>query len=295
MNSALNRYYEFMEASPLIIEDNNISYVLHAAAVYHFRKFSFSSLNFNLRCSTSNESQIHSRPFHLAQDTLIQELLDNRTGSCFHHNSLFLTMLQAVGIQSWIVSCIVHDPLNPEMRFEMPSHVAIIFYHFGNEYLFDPGWDGTTLSVYQIPTALNTTSRLGQYQIRYTYGRDYEYAFEKIREGDNTTIIRYEFNLTPSQLTSHEESVVYLNSKRYAFHSLFLYTHIKDNTIFSFVNRRLNSRTIDGEEIENTALPSNISVTDKISEIFGPSEGLIAGLVASMFKNIELGRMICSE
>eukprot|EP01036_Dinobryon_divergens_P023901 gene23901-32297_t len=283
-----------MEAPTLIVEDS-ISSDLNAAAVKHFRKFSFSSLDFNLRCSTSIDLQIQNRPFHLEQNSLIQELLENKTGSCFHHNALFLAILESSGIQSWMVSCIVRDPLNPERRFDLPSHVAIIFNHGGNEYLFDPGWDGTSLYVHQIPIFPNTLSRLGQYQIRYTHDRDYAYAFEKIREEENSTVIRYEFNLTPSNLSYHKESVEYLNSKHYAFHSLFLYTRIKDDTIFSFVNRRLISRTIDGEEIESTALPTNISVTDKLLEIFGTCEGLIAGLSASMFKNIELGRMICSE
>lgn len=294
MESILTRYYKFMEDSSLIIE-NDISSVLNAAAVNHFRKFSFSSLEFNLRCSNSSTEQVQNRPFHLEQYTLIQELLDNRTGSCFHHNALFLAILESLGIQSWMVSCIVRDPLNPERRFELPSHVAIIFNHSGNEYLFDPGWDGTTLSVHQIPTAPNTLSRFGQYQIRYSHGCDYSYAFEKIREEDNSSVIRYEFNLAPSKLSSHEESIAYLNSSRYAFHTLFLYSRIKDGTIFSFVNRRLASRSIDGKEVENTELPSHISVTDKLLEIFGPCEGLIAGINASMFKNIELGRMICSE
>lgn len=277
-----------------MVDDCDICSVLPAAAVNHYRKFSFSSLYFNLRCSTSTGVQIQNRPFHLAQHTLIEELLNNRTGSCFHHNVLFLAILESAGIQCWIVSCIVRDPLNPERRFDLPSHVAIIFKHCGHEYLFDPGWDGTSLSVYQVPTTQNTLSRLGQYQIRRTYGRDYAYAFEKIGENEST-VIRYEFNLIPSILSSHEESIAYLNSERYAFHTLFLYTRIKDNTIFSFVNRRLISRTIDGEEIDNTVLPSNISLTDKLIEIFGPFEGLMVGLRSNMFKNIDMGRMICCE
>ncbi len=280
----LKRYYQAVGGPPSTTTEVDLLSVLQAAAVQHFRHFSFSSLDFNLR----------DRSLPLDRNQLIHQLLGNKTGSCFHHNAVFHAVLENLGLHPDFIACLVHDPMQPGKRFELASHVALVFEYAGQPYLFDPGWDATSLSVLQLPTAEQPLARQGTYQVRYTGATDYAFAFEKIK-ADGTSIVRYEFNRTPTCLADYAPAVEYLNSERYAFRTLFLFTQIKDEELISFVNRYFIRQTISGEAIEHTLLPESVSVQAKLLEWLGSAEGLFANLTVSDFKNDALGNAICED
>lgn len=281
---ALTQYYQSIKMSIKINSNDDIATILHDAAVQHFKKYSFHSLYFNLR---DKNVPINNR------NALIYQLLEDKGGSCYHHNAVFQAILEDNGIDSRFISCLVHDPMNPGKAFELATHVAIIFDYNDQSYLFDPGWNGTTLAIYPLPVGVNSVAVNGKYQIRRTENPSYSFSFEELKT-DGTSVVRYDFNSNPTNLADYTDAITYLNSKTYAFYTLFVFTQINaDNHMISFVNRRMIIQTLSGEELHNAELPEDVSPLEKLTELLGPSEGLIADLQINEFKNSGLGSSIC--
>ena len=286
----LMRYYQSTKMSDRINAGDDIATILHDSAVQHFQQYPFHSLYFNLRNKEDPTKQDMIVP--LNRNALIQQLLENKGGSCYHHNAVFQAILDDNGIDNWFISCLVHDPMTPEKTFDLATHIAIIFNYNDKLYLFDPGWDGTTLSVYPLPQGANQVAKHNKHQIRHTGNPDYPFSFEEIKS--DGAVVRYDFNSTPTNLADYERAITYLNSKTYAFNTLFLFTGINiDNDMIRFINRRLIIQTISGEEKHNAEIPKNISVIDKLNELLGYQEGLMANLNVDDFKNPDLGSVVC--
>jgi arylamine N-acetyltransferase len=286
----LRRYYQSINTSIKINADDDIASLLHEAAVRHFQQYPFHSLYFNLRNKDHLTGEDIPVPLH--RNALIQQLLVNKGGSCYHHNALFQAILEDNGIDSWFVSCLVHDPMSPDKTFDLATHIAIVFKHNDKLYLFDPGWDGSSLSVYPLPEPTDPVARDNQHQIRYTGHPDYPFSFEEIKPAGAVT--RYDFNLNRTNLADYERAIHYLNAKTYAFNTLFLFTKISENQeVIRLINRRLIIQSISGVERHNAELIENVSLLDTLTELLGPQEGLTKDLAMDDFKNPELGRLIC--
>jgi len=208
---------------------------------------------------------------------------------------VFQAILADNGIDSRFISCLVHDPMSPGKAFDLATHIAIIFDYKGQSYLFDPGWDGTSLSIYPLPEEANPVVGHGKHQIRRTNNPDYPFSFEEIKT-DGTAVVRYDFNSTATNLADYEHAINYLNSETYAFYTLFLFTQINpDNQLIRLVNRRLIIQTIAGEELHNTELSEDVSLIERVTELLGSKEGLMIHLNVDDFKNPDLGRLICQS
>lgn len=281
----LTRYYQSTQMPIKISSDDDIAKILHDAAVRHFKQYSFHSLYFNLR-----DKKV---PLH--RNALIQQLLEDKGGSCYHHNAVFQAILADNGIDSRFISCLVHDPMNPGKTFDLATHIAIVFDYKGQSYLFDPGWDGTSLSIYPLPEEANSVIGHGKHQIRRTDNSDYPFSFEELK-ADGTSVVRYDFNSTPTNLADCSDAIIYLNSKTYAFYTLFLFTQINpDNHMIRLVNRRLIIQTLAGEELHNAELSEDVAPIEILTELLGSQEGLVAHLHVDDFKNSNLGRLICQS
>lgn len=281
----LTRYYQSTIMPIKFSSDDDIAKVLHDAAVQHFKQYSFHSLYFNLR----------DRKVPLHREALIQQLLEDKGGSCYHHNAVFQAILVDNGIDSRFISCLVHDPMNPGKAFDIATHIAIVFDYKGQSFLFDPGWDGTSLSIYPLPEEANPVSRHGKHQIRRTDNPDYPFSFEELK-ADGTAVVRYDFNSTPTNLADYEPALNYLNSKTYAFYTLFLFTQINsDNHMIRLINRRLIIQKIAGDELHNAELPADVSAIEQLTKLLGSQEGLMAHLHVDDFKNPDLGSLVCQS
>ncbi len=285
----LQRYARGLSTDIHLNADESIAAQLQRMAIEHFKRFSFSSLYFNV---CQNKDPLQNKPLLLNRNALIHELITNQDGSCYHHNALFQAILEFNNIDSWFVSCRVHDPMNPEKIFDMDTHIAIVFKVDNQLYLFDPGWDGTSLSVYPIPKTMNTVIQDGHYQIKYTEHPDYPFSLEEIKTQGIVT--RFDFNTKKAPLEQFEHAIDYLNSKDYAFDTLFLFTKIDDEArMIRLVNRRLMIQRISGEMLHNEQLPDDISIADQLRALFGPQEGL-TNLCVDDFKNPTLGALFCN-
>lgn len=279
----LTRYYQSTQMPIKISSDDNIAKILHDAAVRHFKQYSFHSLYFNLR----------DKKIPLDRNALINQLLEDKGGSCYHHNAVFQAILVDNGIDSRFISCLVHDPMNPGTVFDLATHIAIVFDYKGQSYLFDPGWDGTSLSIYPLPDEANPVTGHDKHQIKRTDNSDYPFSFEELK-ADGTAVVRYDFNSAPTNLADYELAINYLNSKTYAFYTLFLFTQINsDSHMIRLVNRRLIIQTIDGEELHNAELPEDISPVERLTELLGSQVGLMTHIYVDDFKNPNLGSLIC--
>ncbi len=266
---------------------------LQAIAVKHFQTYSFHSLYFNLHDKTSEPTC--DMPLVLNRNALIHQLMDHGGGSCFHHNAVFQAILDANHIENWLVSCLVHDPLHPENTFDFATHIAIVFKHQGVCYLFDPGWDGTSFSIFPVPQGDNPPCTHQQHQVRRTNHAEFPLTFEEMKP-DGHCVPRYDFGLSPTAIEDYQDAIDYLNSPRYAFHTLFLFTQIDEQrNIIRFVNRRLIIQTLQGEVLHNDELPEEESVLQKITEHLGPQTGMLASLHTEDFKNPSLGVRVCES
>ena len=273
-HSALNAYYQHV-AEVTFDADAPLSELLQEVGIRHFKKYSFSSLDFNLK----------NRTIPLHSERLIHQLIENKTGCCLHHNAVFQAILLQKGIKSWLVECIVHDALHPGTRFAMPTHVAIMFDYNDQRYLFDPGWDGTLYSIYSLPETSQGVVKRGQNQIRHTGQADYPFAFELIKSDDSASV-RYEFNVRAANLDCFHAALEYLNSEAYAFHTLFLFTRVSgDNRLVSLINRDLVIKDPQSVELLRERLPDDVSVITTLEEHFGNIHVALPGFVMQDFKN----------
>ena len=280
-HSALKAYYQHV-GEVAFDAGTPLSESLHQVAIRHFKKYSFSSLDFNLK----------NRTIPLNNERLIHQLIQNKTGCCLHHNAVFQAILAQKGITSWLVECIVHDAINPGTRFAMPTHVALMFDYNDQRYLFDPGWDGTLYSLFPIPTESQRIVRVNENQIRYTGEVDYPYAFESIK-WDESTSVRYEFNAKDAKLENFHEALDYLNSETYAFHTLFLFTRMRqDNLLVSLINRDLVIRDSQGVEILREKLLNDVSIITVLEEHFGDIRSALPGFDIENFKNADLSNTL---
>lgn len=287
----LNRYARTLDV-PIEIDPENLAENLQVLAIKHFQKYSFHSLYFNLKDKHSLE--IKSMPLILEKNALIHQLIEDCGGSCYHHNAVFQAILEKNGIESWFVACLVHNPMKPEETFEAATHIAIVFKHQDILYLFDPGWDGTSFSMYPLPSVAGATIRHNSYQVRKMESdAEFPFVFEEIKP-NGTVVPRYDFNSRPTRLEEYSDAVRYLNSQDYAFHTLFLFTQLTDKQqVVRLINRRLIIQNLAGDERYNEDLPDDVSPMQKITELFGLQEGLIASVTVEDFKNPELGQLIC--
>lgn len=100
------------------------------------------------------------------KNALVHQLIEDGGGSCYQHNAVFRIVLEANGIESWFISCLVHNPMQPEETFKMATHVAIIFNYKNNCWLFDPGWNGTSFSIYPLPLISGDVVTINNHQVR---------------------------------------------------------------------------------------------------------------------------------
>jgi arylamine N-acetyltransferase len=290
----LNRYVSSLDAS-IEIDPARLAENLQNLAIKHFQKYPFHSLYFNLKDQRSLETK--SIPLVLERNALIHQLIEDCGGSCYHHNAVFQAILEKSGIESWFVACLVHNPMKPEETFESATHIAIIFRYQGTLYLFDPGWDGTSFSMYPLPSSVGTAIRHDSYQVRMIEGEaEFPFVFAEVKP-DGAVIPRYDFNIRATRLEDYSDAVQYLNSQQYAFHTLFLFSQITaDQKIIRLINRRLIIQNLSGDERFNEELSDDVSPLQKITELLGEAEtGLMASLQVEDFKNPQLGQLICQS
>ena len=287
----LNRYARTLVV-PIEIDPDNLAENLRVLAINHFQKYSFHTLYFNLKDKHSSETQ--SMPLVLEENALIHQLTVDCGGSCYHHNAVFQAILGKNGIESWFVACLVHNPMKPEETFELATHIAIVFKYKDVSYLFDPGWDGTSFSIYPLPSTAGTAIRHNSYQVRKIESEaEFPFVFEEIKP-NGAVIPRYGFNSRPTRLEDYSAAVRYLNSQHYAFHTLFLFTQLTaDQQVVRLINRRLIIQNIVGVERHNEELPDDVSPLQKITELLRLQVGLMASVSVEDVKNPELGQLIC--
>ena len=286
----LKRYSQSLEM-PIEMDSENIAANLRMLAIKHFQKYAFHSLYFNLKDQKSSENQ--DMPIELTREALVNQLIENRGGSCYHHNAAFQIILEANGIKSWFVSGLVHNPMQPEETFKMATHIAIVFNYKEASYLFDPGWNGTTFSIYPLPSISGAMMRTENHQVRKTDNPDFPFTFEEIRP-NGSIVPRFNFCSKETRLENFRDAITYLNSEDYPFHTLFLFTRItSDEKIILFVNRRLIVKKINGDELHNEELSEETSIIQKLTALFGALDGFMEMINASDFKNPDLGHLIC--
>lgn len=278
------RYVRNIDVS-LRLDPSCLAQSLSDIAIKHFQKYAFHSLCFNL----------NKEPIELEKSALINQLIDEQGGSCFHHNVFFQAILENSGIESWFVRCLVRDPAHPEVSFQTATHIAIIFKHQENLYLFDPGWDGSSFATYPLPTSSETPTSDHGFQVRKKEASEsMPFVFEEIKP-DSSVVPRYDFDVLPSSLADFQDAIVLLNANTYAFHHLFLYTQItKDNEIVRFINRTVIKQKLTGDERHTEVLEDTTSPIQTINELFDIESKIITSLNANHFKNPELGEFICN-
>ena len=280
----LQRYKDSLGITTHLSHDN-IAECLREIAVKHFQTYAFHSLYFNL---TGPDTSIP-----LNKNALINQLVETQGGSCFHHNAVFQAILENNGIASSFAACLVHNPMQPKRTFELATHITIIFNHQNTLYLFDPGWDGSSFSIYELPADIDSTTKQGNYQVRKTNNAHLPYTFEEIK-ADGSIAPRYDFSTKPTELKDFQDAITYLNSETYAFHTLFLFTRINSNQqIIRFVNHHVSIQNTHGETLNNYELNQDFPPLQHIRELFGSQEGLMQNLSVDDFKNPELGKLIC--
>lgn len=207
---------------------------------------------------------------------------------------MFQAILEKNSIESWFVACLVHNPMKPEETFESATHIAIVLKYQDVSYLFDPGWDGTSFSIYPLPSTAGTAIRHNSYQVRMMESdANFPFVFEEVKP-NGSIIPRYDFNIQPTRLEDYNGAVQYLNSQDYAFHTLFLFTQLTtDQQVVRLINRRLIIQNVAGNEQYNEELPHDVSPMQKITELLGLQEGLMASVGIEDFKNPKLGQLIC--
>lgn len=286
----LKRYCQSLDIQSEI-DTENLAENLRLLAIKHFQKYAFHSLHFSLKNNTNSDSQ--DMPLLLDRNALVQQLLTDGSGSCYHHNAAFQMILEENGIESWFISCLVHNPIKPEETFKMATHVAIVFNYQGSSWLFDPGWNGTIFSIYPLPSHSGEVVTVNNHQVRKTDNPNYPYLFEDIRQ-QGTIVPRYDFSSQRAPLINFADAIMYLNSKDYAFHTLFIFSRITaEQQIIRLVNRRLIIENMKGEEIHNAVLPEGMSIMQKVTERFGTQVGLMGMISADDFKNPDLGNLFC--
>lgn len=281
----LRRYFQKINQTVHIEPQDNIALILEEVVKAHFSVFPFHTLHFNLKGSDGNIF------INLNRNALIQQLLTDGGGSCFHHNAVFQAILEANQIPCHFIACLVHNPANPETTFDIPTHIALIFSHNDTQYLFDPGWNGTIPHIYPLPETEGAVHQVGKFQVRHTSNTQYPYSFEEIKP-DGSTVVRYDFNQSESALKDFRPAIEYLNSETYAFHTLFLFTLNINGKTLSCINRHM---TLENEEkTEIVELDEGQSVFEKILEFRGYSLiGFMETLEPNQFKNPVLGQSIC--
>ncbi len=273
----LTRYRQAL-GIPFQFTEDDISENLRRIAIKHFQTYPFHSLYFNLKDAD----------MPLDRNALIHQMMLDEGGSCYHHNATFQAILEANNIPCHLVECLVRNPRNPEETFALPTHIAIVFQHNDVSYLFDPGWDGSSFSIYPLPSTTGEIIQHSNFQVRRTDSPDFPFTFEEIKP-DGTVTPRYDFNNRPTQLENHEGAIHYLNSEDYAFHTLFLFTRInQDQQAMRFVNRRLTMQTLNGVVIQDGPLPEDTSPLQQLTK-------QLEGLTPSDFKNPALGDLVCQS
>lgn len=287
----LRRYYSSIEFETCeISSDTDIAQMLYKIAVKHFQKYSFHTLYFNLRDKRESINQNLLIP--LNRNALIHQLLVDGGGSCYHHNAVFQAILEDHGINSWFISCLVYDSLNPQNTFDIATHLAILFNYNDKLYLFDPGWNGATFSIYPLPMEPGEVVIHGKYLVEKNNNEEYPFSFAEIKNGK--PVVRYDFNCTAKKLEDCRKAINYLNSEHYAFYTLFLFAKMTPLYHIFFINRRLVIQTHSGEEKFNAKVPENVSILEQITQLLGSQTGLMANLDAFCFKNEDLGNLICN-
>ncbi len=66
-----------------------------------------------------------------------------------------------------------------------------------------------------------------------------------------------------------------------------------DQQVVRLINRRLIIQNVAGNEQYNEELPHDVSPMQKITELLGLQEGLMASVGIADFKNPKLGQLIC--
>ena len=286
----LQRYCQSLDIQ-VEIDTENLAESLRILAIKHFQKYAFHSLHFSLKNNTNSDSQ--DMPLSLDRNALVKQLLKDGSGSCYHHNAAFQMILEANDIKSWFTSCLVHNPMQPEETFKMATHVAIVFNYQGSSWLFDPGWNGIIFSIYPLPSNSGDVVTVNNHQVRKTDNPDFPFVFEDIRQ-KGTIVPRYDFSSKQMSLINFADAIAYLNSKDYAFHTLFIFSRITaEQQIIRFVNRRLIIENMNGEEIHNDVISEDSSITQKLTELFGTQVGLMDMISADDFKNPALGNLVC--
>lgn len=279
----LNRYRQTLSISSLQLTKDNLAETLRSMAIRHFQKYPMHTVYFN----------VEGIPINLNRDALIHQLIQNESGSCYHHNAVFQAILEENKISSWFVACLVHNPVHPEETFRIPTHVAIVFEHEGMQYLFDPGWDGTVFSIYPLPSTSGEILRHLNHQVRKTDHPEFPFTFEVIHP-DGTITPKYDFNSVPTPLLEFSDALNLLSSSDYAFYTLFFFSQINAaEQIIRVVNRRLSIENLNGEVIYSEDLAEDVSPLQKLAELLGPHVGLMEMLSDSDFKNPALGRLVC--
>lgn len=285
----LKRYAQSLNIQ-IEMDSENLAENLQALAIKHFQKYAFHSLYFNLKDKKSSENQ--DIPILMNKNALIHQLMEDRGGSCYHHNTVFQMILEANGIESWFISCLVHNPMKPEETFKMATHAAIVFNYKESSWLFDPGWNGTSFSIYPLPSISGAVSKNNSHQVRKTDNPDFPFTFEEIRH--DSIVPRYAFSSRQTELEDFSEAIRYLNSRDYAFHTLFIFTRINaEQQIVRFINRLLIIQNLNGEMLFNETLTEESSIIQKLTELFGAQDGLMETIGTTDFKNPDLGNLVC--
>lgn len=285
----LKRYAQSLDID-IKMDSENLAENLQVLAIKHFQKYAFHSLYFNLKDKRNSENQ--DIPLLMNKNALIHQLMQDGGGSCYHHNAVFQMILEANGIKSWFISCLVNNPMKPEETFKMATHVAIVFNYKESSWLFDPGWNGTSFSIYPLPSISGDITRKNNYQLRKTDHTDFPYTFEEIRY--DSIVPRYAFSSQQTELEDFSEAIRYLNSRDYAFHTLFIFTRINaEQQIIRFVNRLLVIQNLNGEMLLNETIGDEISIIQKLTDLFSAQDSLMEMICATDFKNPELGNLVC--
>lgn len=245
----------------------------------HFQTYPFTTLGIHL-----------GQDITLDAEYLLGELMNKGYGVCYHHSAAFYLLLNSLHIPTDFIATLVRKPGDHENSFERESHIGLMLELGGEQYLFDPSFDGTAHE----PILIKNIEDAEQwYSVRPSNKNSYANTFLEKRDGSLVPI--YDFNIGTTNLAACEDAYKYVSSNDYPFWTVMLYSQTgEDGKIYRFVGI-LNFKSIllifspDGEVLEKIEGDLSKPFLSIFENRINIPEKVINSILEGQFRNTDMG------
>lgn len=195
----------------------------------HFQIYPFTTLSIHLDHDST-----------LEPSALFQELIRKGHGLCYHHNSAFYFILNSLGIATQFISALVRKPGDNQLSLEQETHVGLLFTYQEEDYVFDPGFDGTMHTPMPLSHSASPDS---MHCLALSSRSHYTHTLLEKRDADWVPLYDFDHKATPD-LSRWTEIYKYISSPTYPFWQTMIYCQMSlDGNIYKLVNI-LNTKSV---------------------------------------------------